>query len=782
MGNSLPLILGLIFLSAFLIPLIYPVLKKKLGWILSIFPFALFFVLIGELTVLNPREATIIETSLGFLDGMEFIFRIDGLSLIFGLLISGIGFLVVLYASYYMAKYERQAHFFAYLVLFMAAMIGLVFSDNLIALFIFWELTSVASFFLIGFNHHEDKSRQAALQALLITGLGGLCLLLAVIMIGNITGTYQISELIARNIHLGNHPHYYLILALVLLAAITKSAQFPFHFWLPGAMQAPTPVSAYLHSATMVNAGVFLLMRMYPVMGGTLVWKYSLMLTGGITMFLGAFFSMGQKDLKRILAFTTISALGTMVLLIGIDTSDSLKAALVFFIVHGLYKGGLFMVAGIVDKSTGTRDISVLASLWKPLPVTTIVTTLALISMAGLPPMLGFIGKELIYEAKIQLPGLSWLVLPLGIGANIMMVAISATLFFEVFWPSKKEMQTPVKHTEKYFSYTFLAGPIVLALGGLVLGIAPRILDYPISNALFFMRSHSIDVHLSLWHGFNQVLLLSVLTVLSGVIVFWFRKPITKAISRIVDWLDKYHLPNLFANLINLYVKVASKNTGRMQHGYHRFYLLTFFLVTMALVWLQLFRITDIPLPEVDSSPIKIHVALLLLVTSLAVIFAVLAKSRLSAILAMGMVGYGIGLLYLYFGAVDLAITQFLAETVLMVLFVMVIYYLPGFAVLSTKASRIRDAIISITVGVFVTLVVLKARFLSLEEPISGFYAENSLTQAHGRNIVNVILVDFRALDTMGEITVLTLAAAGVYSLFRFQIKRLKEKKQGEHK
>ncbi len=782
MGNSLPLILGLIFLSAFLVPLIYPLLKKKLGWILAIFPFALFIVLIGELSLLTPRESTIIETSWGFLKGMDFIFRIDGLSLIFGLLISGIGFLIILYASYYMAKYERQAHFFTYLVLFMAAMIGLVFSDNLIALFIFWELTSVASFFLIGFNHHEDKSRQAALQALLITGLGGLCLLLAVILIGNITGTYQISELIAGNIHLGNHPQYYLILALILLAAITKSAQFPFHFWLPGAMQAPTPVSAYLHSATMVNAGVFLLMRIYPVMGGTMVWKYSLMLTGGITMFLGAFFSMGQKDLKRILAFTTISALGTMVLLIGIDTSDSLKAALVFFIVHGLYKGGLFMVAGIVDKSTGTRDISVLSSLWKPLPVTTIVTTLALISMAGLPPMLGFIGKELIYEAKIQLPGLSWLVLPLGIGANLMMVAISTTLFFEVFWPSKKTIQAPVKHSEKEFSYTFLAGPIVLALGGLVLGIAPRILDYPISNALFFMRSHSIDVHLSLWHGFNQVLLLSILTVLSGLIVFWFRKPITKAISRIIVWLDKYHLPNLFANLISLYVKVASKNTGRLQHGYHRFYLLTFFLVTMALVWLQLFRITDIPLPEVESSPIRIHIALLLLVTSLAVIFAVLAKSRLSAILAMGMVGYGIGLLYLYFGAVDLAITQFLAETVLMVLFVMVIYYLPGFAVLSTKTSRIRDAIISITVGVFVTLVVLKARFLSIEEPISGFYAENSLTQAHGRNIVNVILVDFRALDTLGEVTVLTLAAAGVYSLFRFQIKRLKEKKQREHK
>ena len=776
MGNALPIILGLIFLSALLIPFLYPLLKKKLGWLLSLPPLVLFFILLGELSSLSPRQATILETSWGFLEGMDFTFRIDGLSLIFGLLISGIGFLVVLYASFYMAKYERQGHFFTYLVLFMAAMIGLVFSDNLIALFIFWELTSVASFFLIGFDHHLEKSRQAALQALLITALGGLALLFAVILIGNITGTYHISELIAQNIHLGTHHHYYLILTLVILAAITKSAQFPFHFWLPGAMQAPTPVSAYLHSATMVNAGIFLLMRIYPVLGGTIVWKYFLMLTGGITMFLGAFFSMGQKDLKRILAFTTISALGTMVLLIGIDTTDSLKAALVFFIVHGLYKGGLFMVAGIVDKSTGTRDISALSSLWKTLPVTTVVTTLALISMAGLPPMLGFIGKELIYEAKIQLPGFSWLVLPLGIGANVMMVAISATIFFEVFWPGTKKTTISIQHHEKEFSYLFLMGPIVLALAGLALGIAPRILDYPISNALFFMRSYSIDVHLSLWHGFNQVLLLSLLTVAAGMLVFLWRKPVTKAIEKVITWFDIYHLPSLFNRLIYNYLKIAGRNTQILQHGYHRFYLLTFFLVTMVLVGIQVFRITDAPLPQVTSNPVRIHVALLLLGSSLAVIFAVLAKSRLSAILAMGIVGYGIGLLYLFFGAIDLAITQFLAETVLMVLFVMVIYYLPDFAVLSTRVSRIRDALISIAVGVVVTIVVLKARFLNIEEPISGYYAEKSLTEAHGRNIVNVILVDFRALDTLGEITVLTLAAAGVYSLFRFQIKQLKGK------
>jgi multicomponent Na+:H+ antiporter subunit A len=780
MDNILSLLIGLIFLAGLATPLLYRIWQKNTGIYLSVIPLIIFVVLISELIQLVPRESSLLETTMGFLPGMEFAFRIDGLSLIFGLLISGIGVLILLHASYYMAKYERQANFYTYLMFFMGAMIGMVFSDNLLVLFIFWEITSVASFFLIGFDHHAEKSRQAALQALLITGFGGLCLFFAVILTGNITGTYVISELLEQNIHLGNHPQYYLILTLTLLAAITKSAQFPFHFWLPGAMQAPTPVSAYLHSATMVNAGIFLLMRIYPIMGGTMMWKYSLMLTGVITMFLGAFFAMGQRDFKRILAFTTISALGTMTLLVGIDTPDSLKAALVFFIVHGLYKGGLFMVAGIIDKSTGTRDIYDLHGLYKKMPITTIVTLLALISMAGLPPMLGFIGKELIYEAKMQLPDVSWLLLPLGVGANMLMVAISITVFYELFVPDKKRKPVVFKYLEKELPLRFVLGPILLAVVGLFLGLNPKILEMPVDNGLYFMGNQLAEIYFSLWHGFNDVLILSIFTVLSGIFIFFIRRPVTRMIARIITWMDHLHLPTLFTQLINKYLKTAAKNTNLLQHGYHRFYLMTFFLVVIALMGIQIFRITDIQLPELTPSPIKIHVALLLLVTAISVIFAVFAKSRLSAILAMGVVGYGIAMLYLYYGAVDLAITQFLAETVLMVLFVMVIYYLPEFAILSNKKSRLRDGIISVAVGVFVTLVVLKAKFLNLETPISEFFAANSYTEAHGRNIVNVILVDFRALDTMGELTVLTLAAAGVYSLFRFQIKTLKHKKLGK--
>lgn len=772
MSEYLPFLIGLLFISGILVSVLYPLLKQRLGWVLSLVPLGIFILLLSTLGDLDIKTIKIFPTDFLLLPNISFPFRIDGLSLIFGLLISGIGVLVVLYASWYMKKYDRQAHFFTYLMLFMAAMTGLVFSDNLMALFIFWELTSVTSFLLIGFDHHLEKSRQAALQSLLITGFGGLCLLFAAILIGNITGAYEISKIIDQGINLSSNPQYNLVFVLVLVAVLTKSAQFPFHFWLPGAMQAPTPVSAYLHSATMVNAGIYLLLRIQPILGGTLFWKYSLILAGVITMFLGAYFSMGQKDLKRILAFTTISALGTMVLLIGIGTPLSIEASLVFFIVHGLYKGGLFMVAGIIDKSTGTRDITKLSNLWKSLPATTIFAVLALISMAGLPPMLGFVGKELIYVAKIQLPGLSWIVLPLGVGANVMMVAISLTVFVEIFYNRSKKPELQSHYTEKQLPWYFILGPGVLALAGLYLGLFPGGLNDMIANALFVTKSEIKDVHLLLWHGFNEVLLLSIFAILLGVLIFALRKPVTRFINKTIEWFDIYHLPTIFMNIINNYLRIAGKNTKRIQHGYHRFYLMTFFIVTLIITSFQInWHLGDL-VPIEGFSAIRFNIVILLIISTMALLFAVFSMSRLSAILAMGVVGYGIGLLYLLYGAIDLAITQFLAETLIMVLFVMVIFYLPKFANLSSKKSRIRDIVISLLVGAGVTIVVLHSRVLNNYEPISAYFTNNSLTKAHGRNIVNVILVDFRALDTLGEITVLTLAAIGVYSLFRFTVKK----------
>jgi len=778
MMQLLPLALALLFVSALAAPLLHKVLKKRVGWALSVFPLGVFLLLLSALDGLKPEWYLLFASDWELLPGVSPALRLDGLGLVFGLLISGIGALVLGYAAFYMSKYKRQGAFYAFLMAFMAAMLGLVLADNLIFLFIFWELTSVMSFLLIGFDHEQEKSRQAALQSLLITGFGGLCLLFALILIGQATGTYQLSEMVRQGLHLGEHAQYPLIFVLLLMAVLTKSAQFPFHFWLPGAMQAPTPVSAFLHSATMVNAGIFLLLRVHPLLGGTELWHYLLMLAGVSTMFLGAFFTMGQRDLKRILAFTTISALGTMVLLVGIDTPLSMKAALVFFIVHGLYKGGLFMVAGIVDKATGSRDVYRVGRLFNTLPFTSLAAILALVSMAGLPPMLGFIGKELIYEAKLQLPGLSWLLLPLGIGANMLMVAIALSLVYELFFPvKKKEILMPV-HVEKEFPWYFIAGPVVLSLAGLVLGMNPDWLDQPVTNALYAANNELFDIHLSLWHGFNKVLLLSAFTIAAGVVLFICHRPVHLFFTRANEWFNQYHLPTRFKGLINRYLDFAGRSTGRIQHGYHRLYLITFFVITGLLVVAQLIKSAPFgPIAPEGFSPLRPHIVLLLVVSSLALLFAVFTPSRLSAILAMGVVGFGVGLLYLFYGAIDLAITQFLVETLVMVLFVMVIYYLPRFAHLSPRRTRVRDMLISLSVGALVTLVVLHARFTNLFPPISGFFAENSYTKGHGRNIVNVILVDFRAMDTLGEIVVLTLAAVGVRSLFQFKIKELKTKK-----
>ena len=770
-------LIGIIFLAGLGVPLLKPLFKSYLGRILALVPFLLFAILSALFLTIPDKTAVVTDPVYSILPEIAFSFRIDGLSLIFGMMVSGIGGLVLGYSSFYMAKHAGRTKFYFFLMLFMGGMLGLVFADNLMVLFIFWEITSITSFFLIGFDHHKEKPRQASLQALLLTAFGGLCLLFAVIMIGDMAGTYSLSELYTKGFRFGAHSNYHLVFLLIFVAVATKSAQFPFHFWLPGAMNAPTPVSAYLHSATMVNAGIFLIFRLNPILGGTMIWKGVFMLTGGITMFIGAFYSLGQKDLKRILAFTTISALGTMVLLIGMNTTASIQAALIFFIVHGLYKGGLFMTAGIIDKNTGTRDIDKLGGLLKSMPVTSVAGILALLSMSGLPPMLGFIGKELIYDAKVQMPELSWLVVPLGVAANMMMVAISLLVFYEIFLKPKNKQRTPLKQPEKKLPNNFLAGPVALALVGLGLGLFPGRLENIMTNAIYFIQSETVDLHLSLWHGFNQVLLLSILTVALGVGIFMLRKPIGKLVTIIIRWTDQYNLPEQFNKLIKNYLSLAGQQTNRIQHGYHRYYLITFFTVTFALVIYQLIRIKGAWIPADETSPVKIHVVLILTLSLLAVLFAVFTRSRLSAIVAMGVLGYGISVFYLFYGAVDLAITQFLVETIVMVIFVMVIYHLPTFTKMSGKKTRIRDAIIASGVGTMITLVVLKARFVNIETPISGFFAQNSFLEGYGRNIVNVVLVDFRALDTLGEITVLALAAAGVFTLLRLDLNQKEKKK-----
>ena len=762
-----------IFILAFFAPLIERRFPSVVGWVLAVVPaFSFFWFLYRAIDI--GYGVAIYETihwipSLG----VNLSFYFDGLSLLFLLLVTAIGSLVVVYAGYYMQGYALKDRFYMYLLFFMASMMGLVLAGNLISMFVFWELTSVSSFLLIGFFHEKTESRAAALQALLITVLGGLALLAGIILLNQVTGTYEIIELLSQRDAVQSSPFYFSILTLILIGAFTKSAQFPFHFWLPNAMAGPSPVSAFLHSATMVKAGIYILMRLAPVLGGTEQWRTALALVGVITMFIGAYFALTQKDLKKILAYTTISALGTLVLLVGIDTREAIEAAIIFMVVHSLYKGSLFMLAGSIDKKTGTRDIDRLGGLNKPMPYTTIAAMVALFSMAGLPPFIGFIGKELIYEAKVAVPGSANFLLYTGVLSNVFMVAISGIFAWKVFFGKPGEMPLKPKETP----FRLWLGPGVLAVLSFALALFPGFFaENVVSPAISAVRAEDITVKIKLWHGFNLVLLLSFITVLLGVLIFVFRNTIVPFLQRVNGRLVRFSFSAEFGKLIDGFLFITKKKTNFIQGGIQRFYLMVIFLVTSAFVWYQLFdtRFWDI---TYDFGAGPYYMAGIVLIMIAATILTVLTKSRLTAIISMGVVGWGIALIFAFYGAVDLAITQIMVETLVLGLFVMVIYHLPVFKNFSSKASRIRDGVIALIFGGFMTGLTLKADYLNLYNNISVYFNQNSYTIGKGRNIVNVILVDFRAMDTLGEIVVLTIAAIGVFSLMRLKIRKKRKER-----
>lgn len=700
--------------------------------------------------------------------GISIAFRLDTLSLIFGMLITGIGFLVFLFAHTYMKHYEGKGRFSIFLFLFSGAMLGLVLSENLVLLFIFWELTTVLSFLLISFFHEKGLARKAAFQSLFLTGFGGLSLLAGIILLGTVVDSYSVSVWIAQADEIRESPKYLPGLILILLGAFTKSAQFPFHFWLPGAMQAPGPVSAYLHSATMVKAGFYLLARLNPVLGGTTEWLYIVSMAGVLTMLTGSYLAITQKDIKGILAFTTINALGVLVLLMGIDTGLSIKAALLFLFVHAFYKAALFMVAGTIEKKTGTRDINLLGGLRKQMPMTFVFTLLLVLSMAGLPPMLGFLGKELIYEAKLQLPGISSVVLVLGVISNTFMVTVSLLFVYRIFLgPAGKTPKIPDER-----GILLMIGPSILAMVSLFLGLFPATLGSTlIESALSVVHSEDLQVKLKIWHGFNQVFFLSLFTILAGVTLFIIavRRPaFLKGWGNINKRIFYIRPDDIFEKMIENFVRFSDRSTGRMQHGYHRLYILTIFVFAAANIWFQVIYTWGWR-PEASFSLQPFYISGLVAVIVAATIFSTLSKSRIATIAALGVIGYGISLIYLYFSAVDLAITQILVETLIVVMFVIVLQRLPKFANLSSRKTKLRDLLVALSFGSVMTIVAIKAIHLEFNHPISDYFVDKSYLEAFGKNVVNVILVDFRALDTMGEVIVLSIAAMGVAMLFTFK-------------
>ena len=695
---------------------------------------------------------------------VELAFRIDGLALLFGLLISGIGILVVIYSFGYFKTHKSHARLQWLLLAFMLSMIGLVSSDNIILLFVFWELTTITSFLLVGFDYENAKARASALQALLITGGGGLALLVGLIMLGNASGSYLLSEIIASGTSITEHPQYPIILGLILIGAFTKSAQFPFHFWLPNAMAAPSPVSAYLHSATMVKAGIYLLMRLQPSLGGTEEWFYTLTIAGAITAVWSSLMALRQSDMKLMLAWTTVMALGTLTMFLASNLRIAALAAITFLLVHAFYKCALFLAVGNVDKKTGTREHQQLGTLIKHMPITAIVASLAALSMAGFPPFLGFIGKELKYEGALAVAEEPWIVVIAAVSANAMMAAIAFTFIFRVFLGGKSSISTKPKEV----SILMWGGPALLAAGGLATGIFPELIASSIIQpAVSGILADQTDVYLSLWHGINVPLMLSIVTVALGTLIFFKLSSVSARINAFVQRLALTGDSAYEATLGGV-GRLATVLTNRLQTGSLSHYLtIVFCAFVVAMAATIFYQSIGIELSNV--SPVSPFAALMIVLMILAALVVAFSGSRLLSICALGIVGSGIAVLFLIFGAIDVAITQLMVETLFVVLIATVLVKLPRFPGKQHPgtAGGIRDASIAIAAGLIMMFITLGVSLSPIDMSVTEFFEANSFTKAYGRNIVNVILVDFRALDTLGEVAVVATAAMAVIALLK---------------
>ncbi|CTQ49731.1 putative monovalent cation/H+ antiporter subunit A [Jannaschia donghaensis] len=723
------------------------------GWISILLPLALFgwfaqhipAVATGEVLVWRLDWVPSLGVSLGIL--------LDGLSLTFALLITGIGTLVTLYASSYLVGHVHYTRFVCYLMVFMVGMLGLVLSDNLLALFVFWEVTTVSSYLLIGFDADAAKARRNALQALVVTGMGALAFLAGIIVLGTAAGTFEISAIEGT---LTDHPMYLAIFWLFIAGAFTKSAQVPFHFWLPNAMAAPTPVSAYLHSATMVKGGVYLLARMNPTLGGTDIWFWTLVIAGGVTAVFASLVAIRQTDIKQILAYTTLMALGTLVMFIGVGTPYAIEAAMTFLIVHSFYKAALFLMIGVVDHGTGTRDATVLRGLGRAMPVTMLVAMVAAASMAGLPPLFGFIGKEFMYKAALDAPAMIW-VLGCIFSASVLMFVAGGIVAFRPF--VGKLAETPVKAHEG--PWPMLVGPVLLAGMGLTFGVMPDWAETLVRPAAAAVAGGPVEVDLYLFKEVNTAFLLSLATFGVGFLLYLVHGRLRAGLSRFKARFD----PG-WDRLMDGVAAGSKGLTGMIQTGKLRRYIFVTFLALALAMAASVWRADLTPvIPPLDDLQFK-HWAVLIFIVAGALLTAV-TNSRMTAVASLGVVGIGVALIFIIFGAPDVAITQLLVEVLQVVLVAVAMLKLPYLNREYVKTVRGLDLILALSVGALTTVIMLAVQAAPIDMELTRFFEEASAPLAYGRNIVNVILVDFRALDTFGEIAVVAIAALGAYALLK---------------
>ncbi len=696
---------------------------------------------------------------------MNITLRFDALAAIMSVLVLGIGALVLFYCADYFHHHDghtekRLPSFAAELVAFAGAMFGLVVSDNMLVLYVFWELTTVLSFLLVGHYAERATSRRAAVQALLVTTAGGLAMLVGIVVLGTISGTYLLSELIAA-------PPSGLAasvgIVLILVGALAKSAIVPLHFWLPGAMAAPTPVSAYLHAAAMVKAGVYLVARMTPGFADSPPWRPMVVTLGVLTVVLAGWRAVREYDLKLILAFGTVSQLGFITVMVGAGGSDLMLAGLALLCAHAMFKAALFMVVGIIDHATGTRDIRRLAWLGQRSRPLLVIAVGATASMAALPPFLGFVAKEADYETLLHSQSLGSFA-PFVLAAIVIGSVFTTIYSLRFLWGAfaRKGRAEPSKRVASMHHppATFLAPPAILAAAGLLFGLWPAPLDHVLDTYADTVPGGQ-DYELALWHGVGLPLLLSVLVLAIGTAAFVVRARLPR--TRL-GYLPLGNADRIYDAVIRGADVLSVRLTGTTQRGSIPA-TQAVILATLAVVPVVVLALGARDRPEFAlwDSPLQVIVGLLILAAALG---ATVMRNRLAAVLLVGVTGYGCGAIFAFHGAPDLALTQFLVETVTLVVFVLVLRTLPAEADRTNiRKHRLPRAALALAVGATVTTLAVFAMAARTGTPIADLLPDAAYYRGHGANTVNVLLVDIRAWDTLGEISVLLVAATGVASM-----------------
>ncbi len=700
--------------------------------------------------------------------GLTLGLGLDGLSLLMVLLIAGVAALVFLYAgSYFHDDDPALGRFGTTMLLFAAAMVGLVLAEDLFALFLFWELTSVASYLLIGTDDQRAPARSGARQALLITGMGGLAMLGGFIVLGESAGTWSMTALLAEP------PSGRVVdvaLLLVLVGALTKSAQVPFHSWLPRAMAAPTPVSAFLHSATMVTAGVYLIARFTPSFATSVGWRPVVIGAGAASMIVGGYRALRQHDLKALLAHGTISQLGLMTLLFGVGTTSAAAAGCLLLVAHGVFKASLFMVVGVVDHQTRTRDLRHLSGLGRRWPLAATSAVLAAASMAGIPPLVGFVAKESALAAlgEVEYRWGPWLLATVVVGA-MFTVAYSARFVWGAFGPAEHTQRPEaVVRDAPVPPVRFVAPAALLAVAGLAAGLFPALLEPLIDLATESLHLGEPHEHLALWHGLTPALAMSVAAICGGALLFVGRRRVERAQGRLPRLLSAQ---GAYDAVLKGVLEGADLLTAAVQHGSLPIYLGIILVTVVALPLVPLLAGFDLPGLVVAESPAQLLVAVVMVAAALA---ATRARRRMDAVLLVGAVGYGMAAMFVIQGAPDLAITQLLVETLGVAVFVLVFRKLPAQfptdplrAGRSVLGARIPRVAVAVSAAVFAFVVTLAATGARTGEPISTEYLARAESDAGAANVVNAIVIDFRGFDTIGEITVLVVASLGVAALVR---------------